>query len=83
MPKKAIAMNFYAILIVEGRSTLFGPFDTDDQREQSVGFHLFECPGAIVLRLDVDEGYVSMREPQPYCPVLDQSPNIVLFDPNK
>ena len=76
-------MNFYAILIVDGRSTLFGPFDSDAQRETSIAFHLFDYPAASALRLDVDEGNVSLREHQSIYFVPQHHPEIVLFDPRK
>ena len=74
--------TYFAILIVDGRSTLFGPFDSDDQREQSIDFHLFDYPAATALRLDVDEGNVSLREHQPFCFVPQHHPEIVLFKPD-
>jgi len=74
---------YYAILIVEGRSTLFGPFDTDAQRETSIGFHLFDHPTATALRLKVDEGNVSLWEHQPFCSLPQGHPEIVLFKPDE
>jgi len=75
--------SYYAILVVDGRSTLFGPFDTDDQRDQSVSFHQFDHPAATALRLDVHDGVVSLKEHQPFCIVPQHHPDIVLFKPEE
>ena len=80
-PKVTPPMTFYAVIVMDGRSTLFGPYDSEDEREQSLGVRLFDHPSGIALRLNSCEGRLSLSEHEPLVLSTQHEPEIFLFDP--
>ena len=71
----------FTIIVAGSRSTLFGPFENEPERETMIGFRMYEYPSAIALRLDVRKGGLFLREHEPFRPAPHDSPTIILFNP--
>jgi hypothetical protein len=71
-------MSHYAVIVGEPRNRLLGPFQTQEERERSIGFNIFDYPVATVVRLDLCAGNLTLKE-------LGSSPRVTrqltLFNP--
>lgn len=75
-------MKYYAAIVGDTRNRLIGPFQSQEDREVSINFNLFDYPWAVVLRLDLRDGNLVLKELAPSPPVTRHVPHLTLFNPD-
>jgi hypothetical protein len=71
----------FAIIVGDTRNLLIGPFQSQEERERSIGFNVFDFRVAKVLRLDLCGEKLMLKERGQTPPVTRHVPQLTLFDP--